>query len=291
MEVGTSRMNSNYSLDIISYSVSITLPKTLQYLPALTRRVQTTSNRYLKPFGQGPSCDSNATRNQKQSQQIVGNRPQWSPIRLGCKNSFQNLLLTKKKKRDFTQWHLPISIFFPASSQPEQCWKHLKTPHFIICLFNRPVWLLNPHLNPFFLVKSPCVTPSKTSSNWFWQLLTSILTNSSTLRSFLRRPHCAPLDIASRRVVSDVSKESLFVRIFLCCCASKKEYIQFYVKMMTRLGMISWIILWMLCIYNLTWICIYIYMYIYIYIYIYVYVYIYMNIITYIYISYMNIMY
>jgi hypothetical protein len=94
------------------------------------------------------------------------------------------------------------------------------------------------------------------------------------LRSFLRRPHCAPLDIASRRVVSDVSKESLFVRIFLCCCASKKEYIQFYVKMMTRLGMISWIILWMLCIYNLTWICIYIYVYIYIYLYMYIYIWI-----------------
>ena len=112
MEVGTSRMNSNYSLDIISYSVSITLPKTLQYLPALTRRVQTTSNRYLKPFGQGPSCDSNATRNQKQSQQIVGNRPQWSPIRSGCKNSFQNLLLTKKKNEIS-----PSGIFqFPSFS-------------------------------------------------------------------------------------------------------------------------------------------------------------------------------
>ena len=144
-------MNSNYSLDIISYSVSITLPKTLQYLPALTRRVQTTSNRYLKPFGQGPSCDSNAKRNQKQSQQIVENRPQWYPIRLDAKIHSKISCSQKKKEKNKIS---PSGIFqFPSFSLQVHNLSNVEntSKHHIsssVCS-TAQFGLLNPHLNPF----------------------------------------------------------------------------------------------------------------------------------------------
>jgi hypothetical protein len=69
-----------------------------------------------------------------------GKQAQMVSNSLGFGNPFQNILL--RKKTDFTELHLPISTFFPASSQPEQRQKHVQTPGLPIhSLFKTTIFL------------------------------------------------------------------------------------------------------------------------------------------------------
>ena len=78
-----------------------------------------------------PKRNQTKNANRGKQAQMVSNS-------LGFGNPFQNILL--RKKNDFTELHLPISTFFPASSQPEQRQKHVYP--YIVC--SKP---------PFFFVK------------------------------------------------------------------------------------------------------------------------------------------
>ena len=168
-------MNSSYRLDIISCSLSIKLPQTFRTLPVSTSKVQTTSNKYLKPFSktlhviQMPKKNKNS-RNNLWKTGLNGRQYFWvAKIR-------SNIFCSQKKNIQWipvasSKFHLLPCKFTTSALCPVNMFKH----HLKIIIFsvgNTSIFSTVIHYDP------------KRST---WQLPTSILTNSSTLRSFLRR--------------------------------------------------------------------------------------------------------